>query len=131
MTYEEKKNIVIDNYFKMDCDINTTIKEAYTKGFNRGADKQRSVVEAKQKEIDSLKERYSWISVDERLPDKEGDYIVRYYDKFVHEFGLLLPGITYFDEREESFGQWVNDTFYRTKVSLWMPLPELPKEEIR
>ena len=59
MTYEEKKNVVIDNYFQQDCDINTTIKEAYTKGFNRGADKQRSVVEAKRKEIDSLKEKCS------------------------------------------------------------------------
>lgn len=39
MTFEEKKKIVIDNYFKSECNINMTIKEAYTKGFERGLSK--------------------------------------------------------------------------------------------
>ena len=39
MISEAKKKIVIDNYFKGDCNINTTIKEAYTKGFERGLSK--------------------------------------------------------------------------------------------
>lgn len=36
---EEKKKIVIENYFKRDCHIDTTIREAYEKGFDRGLQK--------------------------------------------------------------------------------------------
>ena len=39
MTLEQKKQIVIDNYFKVDCNIDTTIRSAYEKGFNRGLSK--------------------------------------------------------------------------------------------
>lgn len=33
---EAKKKIVIDNYFKKECDVNTSIKEAFIKGFELG-----------------------------------------------------------------------------------------------
>lgn len=36
---EAKKKIVIDNYFKNECDVNTSIKEAFTKGFDLGLKK--------------------------------------------------------------------------------------------
>lgn len=36
---EAKKQIVIDNYFKNTCDVNTSIKEAFTKGFEVGLTK--------------------------------------------------------------------------------------------
>lgn len=36
---EAKKKIVIDNYFKKECDVNTSIKEAFTKGFELGLKK--------------------------------------------------------------------------------------------
>ena len=36
---ESKKKIVVDNYFKSECDINTSIKEAFTKGFELGLKK--------------------------------------------------------------------------------------------
>lgn len=36
---ESKKKIVIDNYFKEECDVNTSIKEAFTKGFELGLKK--------------------------------------------------------------------------------------------
>ena len=36
---EVKKKIVIDNYFKTECDINTPIKKAFTKGFELGLKK--------------------------------------------------------------------------------------------
>ena len=36
---DTKKQIVIDNYFKDACDINTSIKEAFTKGFEVGLTK--------------------------------------------------------------------------------------------
>lgn len=33
---EEKKKIVIDNYFKEQCTVDTSIREAFTKGFECG-----------------------------------------------------------------------------------------------
>ena len=36
---EAKKKIVIDNYFKSECNINTTIKDAFTRGFELGLKK--------------------------------------------------------------------------------------------
>ena len=36
---ETKKKIVIDNYFKKECDVNTSIREAFTKGFELGLKK--------------------------------------------------------------------------------------------
>lgn len=39
MTREEKMKIVINNYFKTECSINTSICEAFEKGFRIGASK--------------------------------------------------------------------------------------------
>ena len=36
---ESKKKIVIDNYFKKECNVNTSIKEAFAKGFELGLKK--------------------------------------------------------------------------------------------
>ena len=55
MTFEQKKQIVIDNSFKVDCNINMTLKEAYEKGFNRGLSKApKSKVEQPQGEFTNL-----------------------------------------------------------------------------
>ena len=39
MTFEEKMKIVINNYFKTECSVNTSIREAFEKGFRMGAGK--------------------------------------------------------------------------------------------
>lgn len=39
MTKEEKMKIVINNYFKTECSVNTSIREAFEKGFRIGASK--------------------------------------------------------------------------------------------
>ena len=39
MTREEKMKIVINNYFKTECSVNTSIREAFEKGFRIGASK--------------------------------------------------------------------------------------------
>lgn len=44
---ESKKKIVIDNYFKSECDVNTSIKEAFTKGFELGLKKAPSTPQPK------------------------------------------------------------------------------------
>lgn len=36
---EKKMRIVIDNYFKCECNVNTSIKEAFEKGFRIGVEK--------------------------------------------------------------------------------------------
>lgn len=55
MTFEQKKQIVIDNSFKVDCNINMNLKEAYEKGFNRGLSKApKSKVEQPQGEFTDL-----------------------------------------------------------------------------
>lgn len=46
MTKEEKMKIVINNYFKTECSVNTSIREAFEKGFRIGASK----VQTKRKE---------------------------------------------------------------------------------
>ena len=39
---EEKMRIVIDNYFKSECDVNTSIRQAFEKGFRIGVKKGQS-----------------------------------------------------------------------------------------
>jgi len=36
---EEKMKIVINNYFKSECNVNTSIREAFEKGFRIGVEK--------------------------------------------------------------------------------------------
>ena len=36
---EAKMKIVIDNYFRSECDVNTSIREAFEKGFRIGVKK--------------------------------------------------------------------------------------------
>ena len=36
MISEKKMQIVIDNYFKSECDVNTSIRQAFEKGFRIG-----------------------------------------------------------------------------------------------
>lgn len=38
----------IENYFKIDCDINTSIKQAYERGFNRAYETCMSLIKDKQ-----------------------------------------------------------------------------------
>ena len=72
--------------------------------------------------------KQEWISVDERLPDKGGKYIV--YREFCN--GLSLINIINYDPNYDGHAMWflfdgewgdceVNN------VTHWMPLPEPPK----
>lgn len=55
-----------------------------------------------------------WISVNDRLPDKTGDYLV-----FCSNWNFIT--ISYFREKTT----WAKNNKY---ITYWMPLPELPKE---
>ena len=51
MTKEAKMQIVIDNYFKSECDVNTSIRKAFEKGFRIGVQKGSAV---SQSQIDNM-----------------------------------------------------------------------------
>lgn len=69
-----------------------------------------------------------WIPVSERLPDKDGEYLVRFADKGISN--------TEYESKFGSFGYWLSimwdedaDWFPYVGVTHWMPLPEPPKGE--
>jgi hypothetical protein len=76
------------------------------------------------------KENIGWISVKDRLPEKDG-----WYFTCVEQFKIpQCVGITYFDKKD---GWWLDDiptgkrsfTMTIEIVDYWMEIPELPKEE--
>lgn len=100
---EKKMQIIIDNYFKSECDINTSIRSAFEKGFRIGVKKALSAQPEPQ-----------WIPCSERLPKKSGQYYVSDGDKvWICEF-LIIPNF---------IGGWCNDAA-NPVVQAWMPLPE-------
>ena len=62
-----------------------------------------------------------WISVDERLPEKDGKYLV--YDLGQHRgVSAAEIRITHFKR-----GDRYHDYMWKNHFSHWMPLPEPPK----
>lgn len=98
---EAKKKIVIDNYFKTECTVDTSIREAFTKGFEIGLKKG---AELKEETIEQL----SWNPVSKSLPtegtmveitilENNGYIPVRYTDAgWYHKgFWIVNNGINY------------------------------------
>lgn len=69
--------------------------------------------DALREEVERLKQAQRWIPVEERLPQKNGDFWA------VH---LIGPVVCEFDLHYQWFG---------VPVTHWMPLPPLPKEEVQ
>lgn len=63
-----------------------------------------------------------WISVEERLPDEEGEYLVAYHPCYIDavRYGEMCVGIDTFRD-----SGWERRKFQR--VTHWMQKPELPK----
>lgn len=88
------------------------------------------------KRISSIKPKSEWISVKDRLPDKDGKYMVWYKGEWddcefdVCEFDVDSKtfGFTYddYDEMNSPLVCWDDDM--DKYVTHWRPLPEPPKE---
>lgn len=70
--------------------------------------------------MDEERRMSSWISVNDRLPEKRGEYLVayrpRYWDRVSIEIEVFLGGTT-----------WAHKDYM--SITHWMPLPEPPEVE--
>lgn len=58
---EAKMKIVIDNYFKNECDVNTSIRQAFEKGFRIGVQKgMQTRSESMKEETELLKVKWKY-----------------------------------------------------------------------
>ena len=64
-----------------------------------------------------------WISVDDRLPEDIGYYLVVYRDKYNGSTSIALDNYV-----KCGAGEWWASEFTRN-ITHWMPLPEPPKGE--
>lgn len=74
-----------------------------------------------------------WISVKDRLPEEDGEYLVFMIHKtMVLGYANRLTDVDQFDFNENTSGWYDYDSEYgfyqRMDVTYWMPLPEPPKE---
>lgn len=80
------------------------------------ADAQRQI-ERDQKEMAELREKQRWISVTEKTPE---------YD--MPQLALNADGDALI--ANYAYGEWFDTWGQDVEVTHWMPLPELPKEDV-
>ena len=125
---EKKMQMVISNYFKDECDVNTSIRQAFEKGFRIGVKKGASTNRPQE-----------WIPCSERLPREEErkewidnnlDGIGYLYPCLVTRYSSINPDRTknnpyvakhYFDGEDfVNCGEEVCSEY----ILAWMPLPQ-------
>lgn len=129
MISETKMKIVIDNYFKTECDVNTSIRNAFEKGFRIGVIKGQTLPsELSKTQLSDQAKR--WIPCSEQLPNEIGYYLVTVCAEFrpVRIYGFFPWDL---DEMKK---YWINDCndhshVFNHFVKAWMPLPEPFGEE--
>ncbi|MGI9568914.1 MAG: DUF551 domain-containing protein [Desulfobulbia bacterium] len=73
--------------------------------------------------VAALESQQQWISVEDRLPEKEGSYLVyspAYYGVTIMEFYSL---------EDDEGGWWFDDSSPTSGNTHWMPLPPPPEME--
>ena len=106
-----------DEYIRLDTTIiaiDHLINEAATGTMARTLFKAKDAIYSQQKYAADVQPVNQWISVDDRLPEEIGYYLVVIGNE-------MLISI---DIAEYSEGYWHK----HDKVLYWQPLPELPKE---
>lgn len=149
---EKKMQIVMNNYFKAECTVNTSIREAFEKGFRIGV--QKGYETAKPAKItlesaidylrstgwlqehdrilaESVEPERKWIPVSERLLEEDKEVLVT-----VHFDGTKdVPPNSYVEIAGQIDGYWVSDSDEykvarsRHHVIAWKPLPEPWRDE--
>ena len=115
MTISEKKmQIVIDNYFKSECDVNTSIRQAFEKGFRIGV-KKVSSAQPEHKELQDWKTDFKGF-IDDLLYMPRDDY--RGIMEYIDEVPSALP--------ERKTGEWLHvDINFESEsdgtLKGWMP----------
>lgn len=102
---EKKMQMVMNNYFKAECTVNTSIREAFEKGFRIGV----------TKEYDR-----KWIPCVERLPEDFQKVLVFWWE---HSEPMIDTAFWQKDAKRFDGQHWVR---MEDKVTHWMPLPKPP-----
>lgn len=115
---DEQENYIMQAVQRMDVQVDKQElvkalaydRGQYEKGFSDGIKESR------------------WISVEERLPNCNGCYLVWRPHFFGGEIGM--PSICYFDGQNtwhDSYGVDFERVLHKEDVTHWMPLPDPPK----
>lgn len=98
--------------------LNTYMKE-YRKSVLRIVDEQPTI------DPESLRPKGEWISVEDRLPEKSGHYLI-FAD-------IDYMNVVLYSARHKAFNAWdgFDDARNSIDVTHWMPLPEPPKADMR
>lgn len=107
---EAKMQMVIANYFKDECDVNTSIRQAFEKGFRIGVKKGASTNRPQE-----------WIPCSERLPDLNengvSDMVLLCWSDGQMTVGAYQGGHTFVGQA------WPTARDCRVTVTAWQPLP--------
>ena len=107
---EKKMQLVINNYFKQECDANTSIREAFEKGFRIGVKKASSA-------------QPGWIPCSKKLPEEPFACLVTVWDTnpvTMDEFENVLPYFVGWDGEQWNDADGEQCPF---EVIAWQPQP--------
>ena len=135
----EIKNLIdrLDDWDGVDAIYNGEFVEAKHHGVFRLLEEAAAALEQLQAENDRLKEEVQqmrWIPVEERLPEKSGEYLIFTDEKEIYamEFDEDMGDKGEFGwwTQQYSNGGWAGSDWATAEdITHWMPLPKLPKEE--
>ena len=92
---EMKMQMVIDNYFKDECDTNTSIRQAFEKGFRIGVKKGVSMNRPQE-----------WIPCSERLPEPLEEVMITWVNNSPPSYYSHMKGVPQTDEAVYFRGDW-------------------------